>query len=135
MSGEAKRPTQAWGNTFDDFDLDPVASSDAITERMRELVEDAEPDARQAIRSAWEELTVHPKKRILQALTTFVDPEPEVVAPPTRAPSVKAHAAPIDEPVLSLPLTELYETLGREGLLPSEPSGYVTIASDPLLKE
>ena len=65
-------------NPFERFDLDPRDGIEAITARLKELAEDAETDAeRERIRQAWEELTLHPARRLRAAL--FAHPE-------TRAP-------------------------------------------------
>ena len=47
-------------NPYERYDIDPLGGPAAITERMRELAEDATDEAeRKAIRAAWEELTLH----------------------------------------------------------------------------
>jgi hypothetical protein len=56
-------------NPYERFGIDPLGGPAAITERMRELVEDAPDDAARAeIRAAWEELTLHPLRRLRAAL-------------------------------------------------------------------
>lgn len=65
-------------NPFERYDLDPRDGIVAITRRLKELTEDAHDDAeRERIRAAWEELTLHPARRLRAAL--FAHPE-------TRAP-------------------------------------------------
>ena len=65
-------------NPFERYDLDPRDGIAAITQRLKELAEDATDDAeRERIRAAWEELTLHPARRLRAAL--FAHPE-------TRAP-------------------------------------------------
>ena len=52
-------------NPFERYDLDPRAGIGAITQRLKELAEDAKTDAeRERIRAAWEELTLHPARRL-----------------------------------------------------------------------
>jgi hypothetical protein len=80
-------------NPFERFDLDPHEGISAITQRLKELAEDAKDDAeRERIRAAWEELTLHPRRRLRAAL--FAHPEtrkplgsppplPRVVASPS----------------------------------------------------
>lgn len=72
-------------NPFDRFDLDPREGVQAITARLKELAEDA-PDeaARQRIREAWEELTLHPARRMRAALFAAPETRPALGAPPPR---------------------------------------------------
>ena len=61
-------------NPFERYDLDPSEGIAAITQRLKELAEDAKDDAeRERIREAWEELTLHPARRLRAAL--FAHPE------------------------------------------------------------
>ena len=61
-------------NPFERYDLDPRDGIAAITQRLKELAEDAKDDAeRERIRAAWEELTLHPQRRLRAAL--FAHPE------------------------------------------------------------
>lgn len=61
-------------NPFERYDLDPRDGISAITQRLKELAEDAKDDAeRERIRAAWEELTLHPRRRLRAAL--FAHPE------------------------------------------------------------
>jgi hypothetical protein len=69
-------------NLFDRFDLDPSAPPQALTERMRELVDQADPGQQEAIRNAWEQLTLHPRRRILEALSTHPETRPPLGLPP-----------------------------------------------------
>jgi len=55
-------------NPFERFDLDPKEGPRAITERLRELAEDAGEAERAVIRAAWEELTLHPLRRLRAAI-------------------------------------------------------------------
>lgn len=124
-------------NPFDEHDLDPLASPDEITERMRELVEDAtSPASKQALQDAWQDLTMNPRKRVRLALSTFVDMDPPAISPPPRA-RASAHAPSVgpSPAELCVPITDLHGTLVRERLSSHEPSSYVPLASDPLLKE
>lgn len=78
-------------NPFERYELDPRDGISAITQRLKELAEDARDDAeRERIREAWEELTLHPARRLRAAL--FAHPEtrePLGTAPtfPRRRPS------------------------------------------------
>jgi hypothetical protein len=65
-------------NPFERYGLDPRDGVAAITARLKELAEDAKDDAeRERIRAAWEELTLHPARRLRAAL----DAHPETRAP------------------------------------------------------
>jgi len=73
-------------NPFDRFDLDPRAGVAAITARLRELAEAAQDDAaRERIRAAWEELTLHPARRLRAALFAHPETRLPVGAPPPLA--------------------------------------------------
>jgi hypothetical protein len=123
-------------NPFDRFDLDPLASPDEITEVLRERIEDAPAAERQALRDAWENLTLHPRKRLALALSTFVDPEPAppVLRPPPARAAPEHAVRPVDRATLAV-VSDLHAALELEGLSTHEPTGYVSIASDPLLKD
>jgi hypothetical protein len=125
-------------NPFERFDLDPHEGIAAITQRLKELAEDAKDDAeRERIRAAWEELTLHPRRRLRAAL--FAHPEtrrplggppplPRVVVSPTELglreiaarPSVlgalRDAAKPVDGEALSAP------ALDRDPILTSRAS-------------
>lgn len=68
---------------FDRYGLDPRASVAQITERLRELAEDApDEEERRAIRAAWESLTMHADARVEAVLDTFPETRPELVSMP-----------------------------------------------------
>jgi hypothetical protein len=122
-------------NPFDALGLDPLASPDQITERLRELIEEASEPERARLRAAWEDLTRHPTRRVELALATFVDLEPLTVS----APGPRAALAGVSERegarLLAAPVSDLFASLTRLGLAPSEPTGYVSLALDPILKD
>jgi hypothetical protein len=60
--------SQPSNNPFERFGIDPKEGPRAITERLRELAEEATEQDRAAIRAAWEELTLHPLRRLRAAL-------------------------------------------------------------------
>ena len=92
MSPEDENPYERW-------DIDPLGGPAAITERMRELAEDAPDEAsRKAIRGAWEELTLHPARRLRAALTAHPDTHGHAGAPP---PPPRAAGAPLEPLTLS----------------------------------
>lgn len=62
MPPDHENPYERWG-------IDPLGGPAAITERMRELIEDAPDDETRAVlRAVWEELTLHPARRLRAAL-------------------------------------------------------------------
>ncbi|MCA9536170.1 MAG: hypothetical protein KC593_20935 [Myxococcales bacterium] len=64
-------------NPFERFDLDPEEGPLGITERLRELAEDATSDEeRDAVRAAWEQLTRHPRERVRLALSAHPESRP-----------------------------------------------------------
>lgn len=81
-------------NPFERYDLDPRQGIAAITQRLKELAEDATDDAeREHIRAAWEELTLHPARRLRAAL--FAHPETRgALGMPPSFPRRRAPAAP-----------------------------------------
>jgi hypothetical protein len=80
-------------NPFERYDLDPHEGIAAITQRLKELAEDAKTDAeRERIRADWEELTLHPARRLRAAL--FAHPETRsALGMPPSPPRRKAEAA------------------------------------------
>jgi hypothetical protein len=70
-------------NPFERYGLDPREGIVAITQRLKELAEDARDDAeRERIRAAWEELTLHPARRLRAALNAHPDTRAPLGAPP-----------------------------------------------------
>jgi hypothetical protein len=79
-------------NLFERLDIDPALPPEGITERMRELCEDADPETRDAIRAEWEELTMHPERRLVLAFTSFPETRPPLGAPPPLSPAPRMRA-------------------------------------------
>ncbi len=70
-------------NPFERYDLDPRDGITAITQRLRELAEDAKDEKeRERIRAAWEELTLHPARRLRAALFAHPETRPPLGNPP-----------------------------------------------------
>ncbi len=69
-------------NPFERFDIDPTRGTAAITERLRELAEDADESERDALRAVWEELTLHPQRRLMVALAAFPETRASLAGPP-----------------------------------------------------
>lgn len=85
-------------NPFEELDLDPRAGIGAITARLKELAEDARTDAeRERIRAVWEELTLHPARRLRAALFAHPESRAELGRPPPRR-----REAPVSPPELEL---------------------------------
>lgn len=98
MSGDEK---DARGTSpFDRFDIDPRGGPAAITERLRELAEDADPDQRRAIRAAWEALTMHPLRRLEAALDAHPETREPLGEPPRRVAAPDEPEPPLDLPDL-----------------------------------
>ena len=95
-------------NPFERYDLDPREGIAAITARLKELAEDARDEAERArIRAAWEELTLHPARRLRAAL--FAHPE-------TRGPLGTPPPLPRRRPVSAAAL-ELRDLAARPSVL------------------
>jgi hypothetical protein len=70
-------------NPFETYGLDPREGVVAITQRLKELAEDAQTDAeRDRIRAAWEELTLHPARRLRAALHAHPETREPLGLPP-----------------------------------------------------
>ncbi|WP_394832196.1 hypothetical protein LVJ94_37345 [Pendulispora rubella] len=75
-------------NPFEAYDIDPRDGARAITERFRELLEDAHSDEeRERLRTAWEELTLHPAQRVRAALGAHPRTAPPSLSAPPPQPS------------------------------------------------
>jgi hypothetical protein len=115
-------------NLFDRWDIDPADGPQAITERLRELAEHAAPRERDALRRAWEELTLHPRRRIAEALGAHPETRPPVGRPPLppRPPPPEAH----DGEVARLAHAPVAAALGPA---PEAPPALPPLDDDPLL--
>lgn len=70
-------------NPFERFGLDPREGITGITARLRELAEDATNESeRSEIRAVWEELTLHPARRLRAAVTAHPETRPRLGSPP-----------------------------------------------------
>jgi hypothetical protein len=76
-------------NPFERFDIDPLEGLAAITERLRELVEDADEDEREGLRAEWDRLTLHPRTRLEAALDAFPETRVPLASRPTRSPDAQ----------------------------------------------
>ncbi len=90
--------TRHGDNPFVRYGLDPTEDLGAITERLRELAEDAaSPEEREAIRAAWEALTRSPMRRLELAL----DVSPALPPVPRPLSDDEGEGASAHEPTLA----------------------------------
>jgi len=97
-------------NPFVRFGLDPRSTLAQITERLRELAEDASDEERAALRVAWESLSRSPARRFELVL------EAGPTVPPLMRPSARR------EPLVPWPSPTLRDVLAREPLVAMLPS-------------
>jgi hypothetical protein len=118
------------GNPFERYDVDPSAGPTAITERLREIAEGLEDaEERERLRADWEDLTLHPKRRLELALRAFPETRAPLEPPPRRL-KAKRDPEPLD--VLDLCwLPSVAEVLGLEA--PELPAALPPFEDDPLL--
>lgn len=136
-------------NLFERYGIDPMQGPAAITERLRELAEDAGEDERAEIRAAWEELTLHPLSRLNAAFGAHPETRPPLGAPPradlgaalgsaSGAPTgvgSAPEAAAVDPPLTLGDLAVLppvASALGGERRAPPRPAA--SLEDDPILK-
>jgi hypothetical protein len=75
---------KSYKNLFERFDIDPRQGPRAITERLRELAEETTAEAERAeLRTAWEELTLHPIRRLRVAFGAHPESRPPLGIPPS----------------------------------------------------
>ncbi len=72
-------------NPFERWDLDPFEGPEGITEKMRELVEDADAQTTELLRADWEALTLHPRRRVELALQAHPETRPPLGRKPRPA--------------------------------------------------
>ena len=101
-------------NPFERYDLDPREGIVAITRRLKELAEDAKDDAeRERIRAAWEELTLHPARRLRAALEAHPETRAPLGSPP---PLPRARVVPTE--------LELRDLAARPTVLAALPAAF-----------
>ena len=115
-------------NPFEVFELDPRLGPEAITERFRELADDATPEARARIREAWQELTLHPMRRLRAALGAHPETRVPIGVPPAMPRLREAAQAVTLAELLILPSVEAVLGEGDPELPP------VPLGGDPILK-
>lgn len=97
-------------NAFDVFDLDPSSTVAQLTAILRERTELASTEQRAVLRDAWEELTLHPERRLLLALTAFPETRELLTPMPAVARAASTTEAPLD-------LLDFIDPLNLEGAL------------------
>lgn len=120
-------------NPFERYDIDPTEGPRAITERFRELAEEANESERQEIRAAWEELTLHPMRRVRAALGAHPESRPQLGAPP---PPIRQRT-PAPEPFPTLSDLAVRPSVARAlGPAHDRPAPRpLSLDEDPLLKK
>lgn len=123
---------------FDRYDIDPHAGPQAITERFRELVSEAPEAERDALRAAWDRLTLHPEERVRAVFLAHPETRPPLGDPPRRR-RAPPGAIAADEPraswlgLLVLPsLSALLPGEARAAAAPRPPPG-AWLGDDPVL--
>ncbi len=118
---------------YDRYDLDPSAGPEAITERFRELMAEAPDSQRDALRAAWERLTLHPEARVRAAFFTH----PETRPPLGEAPRRRRAPIEVGEPRVTLAgllVLPALTALLPEGSAPA-PDRIDALENDPVLAE
>ena len=129
-------------NPFERFEINPREGPRAITERMRELIEEATSDEERAVlRAVWEDLTMHPARRLRTALRAHPETREPLGAPPP-APSSTGSRSAVGKGTLDLALAELAMrpsvaralTDGREAENLSPGSILPSLEDDPMMR-
>jgi hypothetical protein len=108
-------------NPFERYGLDPRDGIAAITQRLKELAEDAtDPAERDRIRAAWEELTLHPARRLRAALEAHPETRAPLGSPPP-LPRVRANAQQV---------LELRDLAARPSAVAALPVSVVSVAPE-----
>jgi hypothetical protein len=122
-------------NPFERFDLDPKEGPRAITERLRELAEEAAEAERAEIRAAWEELTLHPLRRLRAAIGAPPRHPDAARTQPEHAPLVGRKVPP--QPSFTLgdlaPRPSVVQALARLDREETKPKPPLALDDDPVL--
>jgi hypothetical protein len=121
-------------NPFERFGLDPREGIASITARLRELTEDATSEAERAeIRAVWEELTLHPARRLRAAMRAHPETRPPLGSPPPPVATASARTLTLRDlalrPSVAAALTTHPRSYGS-----SEKQAQNRLASDPHLQ-
>ena len=111
-------------NPFERYGLDPRDGIVAITQRLKELAEDAtDPAERERIRAAWEELTLHPARRLRAALEAHPETRAPLGSPPP-LPRVRANSQQVNE-------LELRDLAARPSAVAALPASVTALPAEP----
>lgn len=117
---------------FERYGLDPRDGPSALTERLRELIEATDDPAEQArIRAVWEELTLHPARRVRAALMAHPESRPPLGTPPA-SPRLRGEV-PLLTPREILARPSVAAAVERDLPAETRPDEDVALADDPLL--
>ena len=122
-------------NPFERFGLDPREGIASITARLRELAEDATNESeRGEIRAVWEELTLHPARRLRAAVAAHPETRPRLGSPPPPVPMAAARPLTLRD---LAPLPSVAAALGTRKGGPrtlEKTSASLPLAMDPHLQ-
>jgi hypothetical protein len=127
------RPPQ--DNPFERLEIDPREGPRGITERMRALIEETtSEEERTELRALWEELTMHPARRLRVALRAHPETrEPLGAAPEARASAAFAPDVGLSDLAMRPSVARaLTDARGAENLSPG--SVLPSIEDDPILR-
>jgi hypothetical protein len=129
-------------NPFDRYDIDPELGVRGITERFRELTLDASESERVVLRAAWEELTMHPARRLAAAMRALPETRVPLGAEPAEVRARADVRARGDRARVDLPLAledlalwpSIAHALGDKSDAPRDSSAQaMTLEDDPIL--
>lgn len=124
---------QSFDNPYERYDLDPASDPAELTRRLRALAEGADVDAeeRERIRAAWNELTLHPARRLRAAFDAFPETRTPLPAePPARVLAEREKPAPAISIADVVGLPSVLEALDPARLAALEP---LPFSDDPVL--
>lgn len=121
-------------NPFERYDIDPREGTEAITARLRQLIDEADEDQRAELRAVWEELTLHPRTRLEAALDAFPETRPKPGSSP-ESPEERVGQRTTDPVVLVLSDVILLPSVARalDAVAPERGSVLPPLARDPIL--
>jgi hypothetical protein len=119
-------------NPFDRYDIDPRDGIAAITQRLKELAEDASDEERERLRAAWEELTMHPDRRFRAALFAHPESHPPLGPPPPLPRRVPVAESTVDGIVKEALVPKPSLVIASGACVAPPPS---SLDDDPLLRD